>query len=241
TAGKNPFRDKRVREAFSLALDRDAIVARIMGGVAVAAAELLPNPLPGTNAGIRPARPNVERARQLLAEAGYPNGFGITLATPNDRYINDAQVSQAVAQMLTRIGIRTQGETMTASTFFARRNRAEFGFWLAGWGADTGEMSNPLRALAATPNRDRGTGTTNPGGYSNLAMDALLMRALATVDDNARNILLAQASKIAMDDFGLIPTHFEVSVWAFRRGFSYEAQMNQYTRADKIGRAAAQR
>jgi peptide/nickel transport system substrate-binding protein len=241
TGGKNPFRDRRVREAISLALDRNAIVQRIMGGVAVPAAELLPNPLPGTNAGIQPARPDVERAKRLLAEAGFPNGFALTLATPNDRYINDGQISQAVAQMLTRIGIRTQVEAMTASTFFARRNRSEFGFWLAGWGADTGEMSNPLRALAATPNRNRGMGTTNPGGYSNPDMDTKLFAALETVDDAKRNALLAEASKMVMADFGLIPLHYEVSVWAFKRGLTYVPQMNQYTRGDLVSPAPAQR
>jgi peptide/nickel transport system substrate-binding protein len=234
TAGKNPFRDRRVREAFSLALDRDAIVARIMGGVAVAAAEMLPSPLPGTNADAKPARPDLDKARRLLAEAGYPNGFSITLATPNDRYINDGQIAQAVAQMLTRIGVKTQVEAMTASTFFARRNRAEFGFWLAGWGADTGEMSNPLRALISTPDRNRGMGTTNPGGYSNAAVDAKVIEALTMVDDAKRNALLAEASRMSMADFGLIPLHFEVSVWAFRKGLTYEAQMNQYTRAELV-------
>ena len=241
TGGKNPFRDRRVREAISLAIDRDAIVARIMGGVAVAAAELLPNPLPGTNAGIKPERPNIERARKLLAEAGYPNGFGLVLASPNDRYINDGQIAQAVAQMLTRIGIKTQIDAMTASTFFARRNRAEFGFWLSGWAADTAEMSNPLRALAATPDRNRGMGTTNPGGYSNPAMDAKLFEALTVVDDARRNALLAEASRLAMSDFGLIPLHFEVSVWAFKRGLTYTAQMNQYTRAELVLQAPASR
>ena len=137
-------------------------------------------------------KPDVDGAKKLLAEAGYPNGFALTLATPNDRYINDAQISQAVAQMLTRVGLKVSLDAMTQSTFFARRNRREFGFWLAGWGSDTGEMSSPLKALIATPNKDTGMGATNPGGYSNAAVDATLQKALATVDDAKRGALLAE-------------------------------------------------
>lgn len=234
--GKNPFRDKRVREAISLAIDRQGIVARIMGGEAKAAAEFLPNPLAGTNPGIQPAKPDPERAKKLLAEAGYPNGFGLTIGTPNDRYVNDAQVTQAVAQMLNRIGIKAQVDAMTATTFFDKRTKREFGIWLAGWGADTGEMANPLRALAATPDPKLGFGTTNPGGYSNKDMDALLIKALTTVDDTQRNAMLAEGSRIVMADFGVIPLHFEVTVWAFKKGLTYVPQTNQYTRPDRIGR-----
>ncbi len=231
---KNPFRDKRVREAISLAIDREGIVARIMSGEAKAAAEFLPNPLDGTNPGIQPAKPDPNKAKKLLADAGYPNGFGLTIGTPNDRYINDAQVTQAVAQMLNRIGIKAQVDAMTAATFFNRRTKREFGIWLAGWGADTGEMSNPLRALAATPDPKIGFGATNPGGYSNKEMDDLLKKAMTTIDDAQRNSMLAQGSRLVMADFGVIPLHFEVTVWAFKKGINYAGQTNQYTRPDRI-------
>jgi peptide/nickel transport system substrate-binding protein len=231
---KNPFRDKRVREAISLAIDRDAIVARIMTGEAQAAAEFLPNPLDGTNPGIKSAKADPERAKKLLAEAGYPKGFGLVLGTPNDRYINDAQIAQAVAQMLNRVGIKAQVDAMTAATFFNRRTKREFGIWLAGWGADTGEMSNPLRALAATPDTKIGFGATNPGGYSNKEMDDLLKKALTTVDDKQRNTMLAQGSRLVMADFGVIPLHFELTTWAFKKGINYVGQTNQYTRPDRI-------
>jgi peptide/nickel transport system substrate-binding protein len=110
TDGKNPLQDVRVREALSIAINRDAIVGRIMGGVAVAAGELLPPGMFGAHeeGDLPPNAFDAERAKALLAEAGYPNGFGITLGTPNDRYINDAQVAQAVAQMWTQIGVETR-------------------------------------------------------------------------------------------------------------------------------------
>src|SRR5713101_2520526 len=164
TGGKNPYRDKRVREAISKAVDRDAIVARIMGGVAVPAGELLPPVLFGANQDMKVPKVDAEAAKKLLAEAGYPNGFSLVLATPNDRYVNDAMIAQAVAQMLTRAGLKVSLDAMTQSQFFPRRNKRDFGFWLAGWGSDTGEMSSPLKSLIATPNRDKGMGPSNSGG-----------------------------------------------------------------------------
>jgi peptide/nickel transport system substrate-binding protein len=232
--GKNPYRDPRVRAAISKAIDRDAIVARIMGGVAVTAGELLPPSMFGANKDMKAPKPDIEGAKKMLAEAGYPNGFGLVLYTPNDRYINDALIAQAVAQMLTRVGLKVSVDAMTQSQFFAKRNRREFGFWLAGWGSGTGEMSSPLRALAATPNRDKGTGTSNSGGYSNPKVDALIDKALATVDDAKRGETLAEASRVAMADYGVIPLHFEMTTWAFRKDLSYTPRADQMTQATLV-------
>ena len=178
---------------------------------------------------MKPPAQNIERARKLLADAGYPNGFGITLGTPNDRYINDAQVAQAVAQMWTRIGVKTQVDAMTASTFFSRRNKKEFAAYLAGWGASTGEMSSPLTALVATADKARGFGATNPTGYSNKAMDELLVKALGTVDDGQREEMLRQASRMTMEDWAIIPLHFEVTPWAMNNKVDYKPRVDQYT------------
>ena len=231
TGGKNPLKDARVREALSIAINRDAIVSRIMGGVAVAAGELLPAGMFGAHpeGQMKPPATNVERAKKLLAEAGYPNGFGITLGTPNDRYINDAQVAQAVAQMWTRICVKTQIDAMTASTFFSRRNKKEFAVYLAGWGAATGEMSSPLKALIATADKSRGYGATNPTGYSNKALDDTLTQALATVDYAEREKLLQKTSRIAAEDWAIIPLHFEVTPWAMNSKVDYKARADQYT------------
>jgi peptide/nickel transport system substrate-binding protein len=235
--GKNPFRDKRVREAISKAIDRDAIVARIMGGVAVAAGELLPSMMFGANKDMKAPKADVEGAKKLLAEAGYPNGFTLVLGAPNDRYVNDGQIAQAVAQMLARVGIKVSIDAMTASQFFAKRTRREFGFWLAGWISDTGEMSAQIKPLAATPNRDKGWGTTNPGGFSNAQVDALLEKALGTIDDGKRAALLAEASRVAMADYGVLPLHFEMTTWAMRKELSYIPRVDQTTEATMIKRA----
>jgi peptide/nickel transport system substrate-binding protein len=234
TDGKNPFLDKRVRQAVSKAINRQAIVERIMGGHAVPAGELLPHPLFGATKDFPVEKYDPDGAKKLLADAGYPNGFEVTLGTPNDRYINDEKIAQAIAQMLTRIGIKTNVDAMTASTFFTRRNKFEFSMYLAGWGADTGEMSNSMNALVVTLQPDKGLGGTNRGRYSNKQVDELVVKAMATVDDAAREKLLQEASKLAMSDYGIVPLHFEVTPWAFKKGLSYKPRVDQYTLATEV-------
>jgi peptide/nickel transport system substrate-binding protein len=234
TDGKNPFLDKRVREAVSKAINRQAIVDRIMGGHAKGAGELLPYPLFGATKNFPVEKYDPEAAKKLLAEAGYPNGFEVTLGSPNDRYINDEKIAQAVAQMLTRVGIKTNVDAMTASTFFTRRNKFEFSMYLAGWGADSGEMSNSMNSLVVTLQPDKGLGPTNRGRYSNPKVDELVVKAMATVDDAAREKLLQEASKTAMSDYGIIPLHFEVTPWAFKKGLSYKPRVDQYTLATEV-------
>ena len=129
-------------------------------------------------------------------------------------------LAQAVAQMLTRVGIKTNVDAMTASTFFSRRNKYEFSLYLAGWGADSGEMINPLVALVATMDPKTGMGHTNRGRYSNPELDALIKEAQTTVDDAKREAILRKASKLAMSDTPLVPLHFEVTPWALKKGLT---------------------
>ena len=233
TDGKNPLKDPRVRKALSLAVDRDAIVKRIMMGVAEPANQYLPAGFYGNNPEVTVAT-DANKAKQLLAEAGYPKGFQLTLGTPNDRYINDDKVAQAVAQMFTRIGVQTQVDATTANVFFSKRNKQEYSVFLAGWGADSGEMSSPLKALIATPVKEKGYGTTNYTSYSDPELDGMLDTALATVDDAKRETLLQAAVKRAMDADIIIPLHYEVTVWAMKKGLSYEPRADQYTLAQKV-------
>ncbi|MBB3266980.1 peptide/nickel transport system substrate-binding protein [Azospirillum sp. OGB3] len=233
TDGKNPLKDPRVRKALSLAVDRDAIVKRIMMGVAEPANQYLPAGFYGNNPEVTVAT-DANKAKQLLAEAGYPKGFQLTLGTPNDRYINDDKVAQAVAQMFTRIGVQTQVDATTANVFFSKRNKQEYSVFLAGWGADSGEMSSPLKALIATPIKEKGYGTTNYTSYSDPELDGMLDTALATVDDAKREKLLQAAVKRAVDADIIIPLHYEVTVWAMKKGLSYEPRADQYTLAQKV-------
>ena len=226
----NPLRDARVRKAISKMIDRDAIVSRIMEGQAVSAGQLLPEQFFGTSKKLPPEKYDPEGAKKLLAEAGYPNGFGLTLHAPNNRYINDAAVAQAVAQFLNRNGIPTKLETMPSNVFFSRGSKLEFSFLLAGWGAETGETSSPLRALLATFDQKQGLGTANRGRFSDAGVDALITEAMTTIDDTQRGIMLARASDKSVGELtGLVPLHYEVSTWATRKGLTYKARADQYT------------
>ncbi|MBR0642895.1 ABC transporter substrate-binding protein [Plastoroseomonas hellenica] len=233
---RNPFKDLRVRQAINMAINRQAMVERVMEGDAVIATQFLPAGGAGTSDRIQPAVFDVNRARALLTEAGYPRGFRLAVHGPNDRYINDAKIVQAVAQMLTRIGIEARAEVMPWSVYASRSAQGEFSLSLGAWGVNTGETSNPIKAVLATPNRAAGLGASNSGRYSNPEVDRLLLQALGTMDDMARNALLAQASEIAFNDLAILPLHHEVSVWAARRGITYETRNDQYTLAMGVGR-----
>lgn len=226
--GKNPLLDARVRAAISMAINRKGIVDRIMGGMAQAAGELLPAPMFGT-IGREPDAYDPEGAKKLMVEAGYPDGFEIVLGTPNDRYVNDEKVAQAIAQMLARINIKVRVDAMTASQFFSRRNKQEFPFYLSGWSSATGEVSSPLTVLVATYDKAAGRGGTNAGRYSNAKLDALLSEATGTLDDDKRAGLLRRAQTVVLDDHGILPLHFEVTAWAFKKDIDYKPRTDQYT------------
>jgi len=229
----NPLTDVRVREALSLAVNRDAVVGGIMSGGAVAASQLIPPGFFGHNDAIHLAY-DPPMARRLLAEAGYRDGFSMVLGAPNDRYVNDERVAQAVAQMLNRIGIRVTVEASTWSVHFPRAKRNEFAASLIGWGAATGEASSALKAVVTAHDEARGFGTLNYGGYSNAAVEATLLRALAVIDDSARAALLGEAMKIAIDDFAVIPLYHEFAVWALRKSLVYKARADQLTLAAEV-------
>ena len=170
-------------------------------------------------------------AKKLLAEAGYPNGFAMTIHGPNNRYINDSGIAQALAQMYTRIGIDIKVETMPSAVYFTRATKLEFGYMLLGWGTESGEQGSAMRSLLATFDSAKGMGVTNRGRYSNPAFDALLTTALVTMDDKKREAAIIKAAEMVMDDVGLIPLHYEVSTWAATKGLKYTPRTDQYTLA----------
>ncbi len=234
---KNPLRDKRVRQALSMAINRQAIVDRIMEKEAIPAGQLLPEQFFGTSKKLKPTPFNLDGARKLLADAGFPNGFKLKMHGPNGRYLNDTKIIEAVAQMWTRLGLEVEVETMPPANFFTRAsqgapgNLPEFSMILVGWSAGTGESSDSLKALLATFNSQKGMGATNRGRYSNPAFDAKVEEGLRTVDDQKRAAIFAEAMEIGMEDVGLIPTHYQLNTWAMRKGFNYEARSDEYTLA----------
>ena len=184
--GKNPLQDVRVRRAISMAIDRKAIAARIMDGAATPANQFLPDGMFGTLPQPPELKYDPEGAKKLLAEAGYPNGFELAVSSTNDRYINDAQISQAVAQYLSRVGIKASVDAMTRSIYFPKRAKREFSFAMGGWSSETGEASSFLQYWVSAFDKEHGLGTSNYGGYDNPAFDQVFKRALVTVDPAAR-------------------------------------------------------
>ncbi|MEJ5126199.1 ABC transporter substrate-binding protein [Comamonas sp. MYb21] len=232
--GKNPLQDLRVRQAINMAIDRKAIVQRLMDGMATVANQYMPTGMFGSLDKPTEIKFDPEAAKKLLAEAGYPQGFELTLTTTNDRYINDGQIAQAVAQYLTRIGIKTTVDAQAAAIYFPKRAKREFSFAMGGWPSENGEASGLFQYWVATTDKDKGLGTSNYGGFSLPAFDEVFVPAMGQMDANARKAAYQQATQIALAHVPLIPLHFESSIWAFKKGLSYEGRRDQYTLAMSV-------
>ena len=236
--GKNPLQDLRVRQAINMAIDRKTINERIMDGLATPADQYMADGMFGALPKAPEIKYDPEGAKKLLAEAGYPDGFELTLSSTNNRYVNDGQVAQAVAQYLSRIGIKTHVDAMTASIYFPKRAKREFSFAMGGWPSETGEASALFQLWVASLDSARSLGTSNYGGFSNADFDKVYEQAIVTIDPEKRKQLLEQATQIALDNVPLIPLHLESSIWAFRKGLSYEGRRDQYTLAMSVHPAA---
>lgn len=227
--GSNPFKDHRVRLALSKAINRSALAERVMENLAVPAGNVVSPPAVGHDPQVKAETYDPEGAKKLLAEAGYPNGFVMTLATPNNRYINDEQVAQACAQMFSRIGVTTKVEALPLAAYLGRARHREFGVALLGWGSLAADLA--LRSLAATPNPAKGFGTWNWAHYSNPQLDKLIERSLATVDPAQREKAAREASAFAAQDVVFIPLYYQVVTWAMKRSIDYAARTDEFTYA----------
>ncbi len=215
--GKNPFKDKRVRQAFYQAIDIEAIKSRVMRNAATPTALLL-------GPGVRGFQPDMNKrlpydpdaAKKLLAEAGYPNGFEVAMNCPNDRYVNDSAICQAVAANLSRVGVKINLQTETKVTYFPKILRRDTSFYLLGWTPSTVDAHDPLYNLMSTPT-EKGQGTFNLGAYSNPALDALTARIQSEIDPAKRNTMIREALKIHADDVGHIPLHQQALAWGFAK------------------------
>jgi peptide/nickel transport system substrate-binding protein len=229
---RNPFKDLRVRRALSMAINRQAIVERVMEGLALPAATVVSPSVFGHEPALKPVAFDPDGARKLLAEAGYADGFALTLAGPNNRYINDEQVLQAVAQMLTRVGIAVKVEAMPLSVYFSKARGREFGIALLGWGSRAADLA--LRSLSATTDPGKGYGAWNWSGHSNPVLDDLVARSLATVDPAQREALARQAASVAASEVAFIPLHYQVVTWAMRKDLDYAARTDEFTFAHRF-------
>jgi peptide/nickel transport system substrate-binding protein len=243
----NPLRDVRVRQAMSLAINREAIRDRIMGGSALPTANIVPPGFFGYNEALKADPFDAERAKRLLQEAGFGDGFRITLHGPNNRYINDQRIIEAIAQMWTRIGIQTEVATMPRNIFFSDVIRGDsssipgvdvpkFSVWLTGWGTVAGEATYTVTGLLESYNTEAGTGNANWGRYTNVRIDVLSRKARETVDPEKRLPMLLEATEIGVRDYALIPLHFQVNHWAMKGNLRLKPRVNERTRAMDVTR-----
>jgi peptide/nickel transport system substrate-binding protein len=227
----NPLKDKRVRQALSLSIAREALVDRIMEGEGIPTGQLVPPGFFGHDSSIGTPAQNLDAARKLLADAGYPKGFQLTLHGSNGRYLNDAKLTQAIGQMFVRIGIATSVETLPRQIYATRGNEFGFSVGLYGWGTDTGEAASPLKSLIHTRDNATGAGASNRGRYSNREIDGVIQEALRTIDDKKREALLQQATRMSVDEVAIVPMYFQVNTWGTRGALAWTPRTDEFTLA----------
>ena len=227
--GKNPFQDVRVRRAVNMSIDAQAIQRTVMRGQSRPTALLWGPGVNGFNEDDDKRAPvDVEGAKKLLAEAGYPNGFGVTMDCPNDRYVSDEAICTAVVSMLARAGIRVNLAAQTRARYFAEINAPRYNtsFYLLGWTPTTSDAHNVLLNLAHT--RDGTRGVFNNGGYSNPNLDRLTDRIAVETDAAARQRMISEAAAILRDDAAYVPLHQQQIVWAARQGVEMAQTADNY-------------
>jgi len=231
---RNPLTDIRVRRALSMSINRQAITERLMAGAGIPANQMMPQATTGFASDIPPITFDANEAKRLLSEAGYPNGLSIVLSGANDRYINDAQIQQSIAQMWTRIGVRTRVDSTPYASFVVRAARFELSAFMMGWSNATGEPSPGYRALIASQDRERGWGLTNRGRYSNPLFDRTLLQSVSDMDTGRRDQATLELARIVAEDVPVIPLHHQVSRWAMRRNLNYAGRADETTLAAEI-------
>ncbi|PRY22949.1 peptide/nickel transport system substrate-binding protein [Aliiruegeria haliotis] len=217
-AGKpNPFKDVKVRQAVAQAVNVPAILQTIMRGNAEPASQLVSPAMRGYSEAHseRPAF-DVDAAKALLAEAGYPDGFSFGLKCPNNRYLNDEAVCQAVVSLLAQVGITAELDAMPVQNYWPELRADNFDMYLLGWSPGTFDAEHPLRFLASTPNPDKKLGSWNFGGYSNARIDELLPMIQSEIDDTKRQAMLDEAATILQEEVAYVPLYVQPLVWGVR-------------------------
>src|SRR6201747_1074762 len=228
--GKNPFKDIRVREAFYKAIDVELIKTRVMRGLSTPSALMIAPQLFKLSGEFTRPKPDPEGAKKLLAEAGYPDGFEVTMDCPNDRYVNDAAICQAVVGMLARVGIKINLLAQPKAQYFAKVLKPggfQTSFYMLGWTPATSDAQNVLYDIMGCRDDPKSSrGEANLGGYCNKKMDELADKVLLETDGGKRDLLIKEAFEIGNKDFGYIPLHQQALAW----GVSKKVKLTQ--RAD---------
>jgi peptide/nickel transport system substrate-binding protein len=215
--GKNPFKDKRVREAFQLAIDTQAIRSQVLRGLSIPTGVMFAPQVDGYPKDLdKPVKVDRERAKKLLADAGYAQGFEVTLDCPNNRYIADEKICVATAAMLAQINIKVKVNAMPRANFFPKIQNLDTSFYMLGWGVPTFDSQYAVQSLLRTRIEKTPDGDYNLGRYSNPKVDAAIDKLKTEIDPKKRAALAREVTKLHMDDVGHIPLHFQVIPWAMR-------------------------
>lgn len=226
--GKNPFKDKRVRQAFLQAIDTNTIIEKVMRKAAYPAAIMVAEGMNGYSADIDKRLPfDPVAAKRLLAEAGYPDGFEVTLNCPNDRYVNDSEVCVASAGYLARVGVKVRVDAEPKATYFGRVLKRETSFFMVGWSPAGYDAHNALFYLMTTPGAS-GQGSWNMGNYSNPKIDALTAAIQVETDLPKRTALMREALLLHRDDIGHIPLHQQSLSWGMRSNVEIAQRADNY-------------
>jgi peptide/nickel transport system substrate-binding protein len=215
--GKNPLKDVRVRKALYQAIDIQALHKNTMRGLSQPTGSLIAPQVNGWTKQADQRYPySADAAKKLLAEAGYPSGFEVDFACPNNRYINDEEICQAVTAMWARIGVKARLRTLPLVTYFPMIQRYEASIYMLGWGVPTFDALYSLQSLVRTVGA-QGDGNYNVGRYSNPQIDALVERIKQEVDQKTRNELIEKALVLSHQDVSHIPLHNQVIPWAMKK------------------------
>jgi len=214
-SGKNPFKDVRVRQAAYQAINVDALIDKIMRGNAQPASQLVSDRMRGYSSS-RADRLAYEpdTARQLLADAGYPDGFSFGLQCPNDRYINDEAICKAAASMFAKVGLNAKLTAMPVRNYWKELREDKFDMYLLGWSPGTFDAEHPIRFLASTPNKEKKLGSWNFGAYSNARVDELLPMIQTELDDTKRQTMIDEVTTVLQDEIAYIPMYVQPLIWA---------------------------
>lgn len=219
------FQDPRVRQAFNYAINQEGIADRLMKGFATPAAQFSPEGYSGHNPDLEP-RFDLDRAKELMAEAGYEDGFSVSMMAPNNRYVNDAKIAQAVAAMLARINVTVDLKTLPKAQYWGEYDDRAADMMMIGWHSDTEDSANFHQYLTECPDADSGGGQYNAGNYCNEELDQLMVDANLEVDLEKRGEMLRELEQGLYDDAAFIPLHWQNLAWASAANVDIEPVVN---------------
>jgi peptide/nickel transport system substrate-binding protein len=215
--GKNPLKDQKVRKALYQAIDIQSINKVTLRGLGQPTGALVAPQVNGWTESVHKRFPyDVNAAKRLLEEAGYKDGFEVDFACPNNRYINDEAICQAITAMWAKVGVKAKLRTLPLATYFPMIQRYEASIYMLGWGVPTFDAFYSIQSLVRSVGA-QGDGNYNVGRYSNPQMDALVERTRKETDLKLRTELLTKALQLQNDDVAHIPLHNQIIPWAMKK------------------------